>query len=193
MDKKIAVRVGSEVNGYILSQVEDRYSLFFNRVTGRVWSFVKYPIYQNPEDNFYYSFVDEDRLPTCQVPKVVETDINTPLDKKERFVSFIRYVRPKHNNEIDNLQGVTFAIVLDYQEKTIKYGYSVCDGDNFIKEIGTSLAQTNLNVKPIIIPMPNGRISDDGAVADIYRSAHNRLNRNAKKQLAKVYSPIFTV
>ena len=91
--------------------------------------------------------------------------------EKNRFVDLFRYVRPLNKNfEIDNMKGITFRIQLDYKFKTIKFAYSVCNGDNFEKQTGRERAQFafDLDESTVTIPMKNGTVSPNGVLRDIW-------------------------
>lgn len=92
-------------------------------------------------------------------------------EEKNRFVDLFRYVRPLNKNfEIDNMKGITFRIQLDYKFKTIKFAYSVCNGDNFEKQTGRERAQFafDLDESTVTIPMKNGTVSPNGVLRDIW-------------------------
>lgn len=54
-----------------------------------------------------------------------------------------RFVRPLHRN--DNLYGVTLVFILNYETRIVDVGISICNGDNFVKQIGIDLALDGSN------------------------------------------------
>lgn len=93
------------------------------------------------------------------------TKEDTPK-KKHRFVEFYRYVRPLDEHGYDPLKGVTLKFVLDYEERTIIVGYSVCNGDNFVKAEGRRRAAfaVHQGTSCITLPMPKNGIDENGSV-----------------------------
>ena len=98
---------------------------------------------------------------------VVEQPKSTPQVKKDDTVYFTRYIRPisYETGEIDNLAGVTIIIKLDYVNREVAFSYSICDGDNFCKHTGESLAIDRLNTQGCFkIDMPADGIPESGTV-----------------------------
>ena len=111
--------------------------------------------------------------PLLSVRREVSTSDIRNTKKKPEFVNLIRYVRP-HNEfgEIDNMEGSTFVIRLDYRNKNIIFAYSVCSGDNFCKDEGVERAKYRFDSGSVItIPMYNGKIGDGGVLLDIFHHA----------------------
>jgi len=111
--------------------------------------------------------------------------------KKPRFVEFVRYARPIKNGEIDSSRGVTFAFRLDYLEKTISFGYAVCDGDNFSKKVGNDLAKIDLVNNYKIVLMENGEISKEGAMYDVYSKHKDLLDYRCRRQLKNYFNQFY--
>ena len=83
--------------------------------------------------------------------------------EKQPVVQIVRFERfvDSYGN-IDNLSGVTFVYDLDYVNRQIRMGWSICDGDNFNKKIGIHFAKERLASDPIIVEMPEDGIPDQG-------------------------------
>ena len=71
-------------------------------------------------------------------------------------VQVIRYVRPTFENTWDdfsgedyyrfsNLYGITAVFDIDYELGIVLARWSVCNGDNFSKEVGVNLAKNSSN------------------------------------------------
>lgn len=104
----------------------------------------------------------------------LEEEFAEKVSEKSDQVYITRYVRPKTAfGDIDNLRGVTLIIELDYVAKTIRFQYSICDGDNFCKDIGVQLAIRRLDRRGSYeIDMKDGKVSKSGAVFDIMTSIY---------------------
>ena len=116
-----------------------------------------------PDSVYYY-------LNNSHPPAHYAETTNDAPDRK-RFVDLFRYVRPLNPYmEIDNLKGITFRIQLDYQYRTIKFAYSVCNGDNFNKQNGRTRAQFafDKDVSTVTIPMPDEGICEGGVLDHIW-------------------------
>ena len=97
-------------------------------------------------------------------------------DKKEIFVK--RYITPndyrfERDRESDdkyfdhpNLYGVTILYRLDYENDTVEAQYSVCNGDNFSKEVGISRAGLN----PMTYVFPLDTVEDHAGLNNAFLS-----------------------
>jgi len=76
------------------------------------------------------------------------------VNGKPRFVEVVRYIRPEPTvYEDSNMYGVTLVFKLDYRDRKVDVGISICNGDNFDKEIGVSLAKMGgITVKNLNMP-----------------------------------------
>ena len=63
----------------------------------------------------------------------VKTNPHTPL-------RVVRFVRPDARTRNNNLYGITFVFHLDYKTRLVHVQWSVCNGDNFNKQIGVQEA-----------------------------------------------------
>lgn len=100
------------------------------------------------------------------------------------YIDLIRYVRPWDikTRQIDNMNGTTFYIRLDYKAKTIQFSYSVCSDENFSKEYGVSIAtQRFLAEDYVTIPMYNGCIGEGGVLQEIYEHGYDFLVPRVKR------------
>lgn len=52
----------------------------------------------------------------------------------------VRFVRPDARTRNNNLYGITFVFHLDYKTRLVHVQWSVCNGDNFNKQIGVQEA-----------------------------------------------------
>lgn len=82
-------------------------------------------------------------------------------EKKPDVILFHRYIRPRNFwGEVDNMRGVTVAVELDYNQRLARFGISICDGDNFNKDLGRYIAEQRLWNKEdpfyYVIPIENG-------------------------------------
>jgi hypothetical protein len=201
--------IGDKIGSYILARVDAQFAQFINTETGRAWNFVKYPLFQNIEDDVC-AFLKVQDLPILSPNDTIvsQKDIQAKINEanfagvrkveKPRFIDFVRYVRPykttddyRNPVQIDNLQGITFKVQLDYEKKTIRFGYSVCNGDNFNKKLGIQNATSMFNLDPITMPMYNGKISQEGTIQDIYNTvAFKKLSYQARKQMKDYFNYI---
>ena len=190
--------IGNKIGNYILARVDETFAQFINIETGRAWNFVKYPLFQNAEDEVCVFLKHED-LPRLSPNDVITSKFEgVKKVEKPRYIEFIRYVRPfkttndlRNPDQIDNLQGITFKIQLDYKQKRIRFGYSVCNGDNFNKKLGIQNATSMFNMNPIVMPMKNEQISQEGTILDIYNSAaFKELSYQARKQMKDYFNYI---
>lgn len=76
-----------------------------------------------------------------------------PKKDKPDNVQIVRYVRPV-GFENSNMFGVTLVFDLDYKARRVHVGMSICNGDNFEKEVGVGLALMGYN-GIYNIPMPD--------------------------------------
>ena len=188
--------IGDKIGNYILARVDETLAQFINTETGRAWNFAKYPLFQNVEEEVC-AFLKNEDLPRLSPNDVIKSKFDgVKKVEKPRYIDFIRYVRPykttddyRNPVQIDNLQGITFKIQLDYKQKKIRFGYSVCNGDNFNKKLGIENATSMFNVNPIVMPMHNEQISQDGTIQDIYESdAFKELSYQARKQMKDYFN-----
>lgn len=62
--------------------------------------------------------------------------------KENKMLEVVRYVRPTRIETINtNLYGITFVFNIDYTTRLVHVQWSVCNGDNFNKYIGTKEAK----------------------------------------------------
>jgi len=121
--------------------------------------------------------------------------------EKPRFVEIVRYCRPCYGikagiylySEIISNKGVTFYFVLDYEEKVVRFGYSVCKGDNFNKRLGVELAKDMFNspAGPKLFPMIDGRIGDKGVMHDLYTHYRHLLDLECRRQMKNQFESRF--
>lgn len=78
-----------------------------------------------------------------EIVKKTKTYGRIGKEDKKNPLQVIRFIRPKDKN--DNMRGVTLAFLLDYNNRNITVGISVCNGDNFCKDTGVSLATDGTN------------------------------------------------
>lgn len=72
-----------------------------------------------------------------------ETMEQETVERKEREdkVHFFRYIRPRNVwGGVDSRRGVTFSIELDYVKRIARYGFCICEGENFDKVVGRALS-----------------------------------------------------
>lgn len=169
--------------------------VFVDSDTGYPMSLKSFPL--EPGQDFADIKINE-LIDLFYTPKIVESEkaVEPPAEvekptKKPRFVEFVRYARPIKDGEIDSSGGVTFAFRLDYLEKTISFGYAVCNGDNFSKKVGTDFAKVDLADNYKVIPMENGEISEEGAMWDVYNKHKDLLNHRCRRQLKNFYSQFY--
>jgi hypothetical protein len=81
--------------------------------------------------------------PKIEIVKKTKTYGRIGKEDKKNPLQVIRFVRPKDKH--DNMRGVTLVFLLDYKNRNITVGISVCNGDNFCKETGVSLATDGTN------------------------------------------------
>ena len=190
--------IGDKIGNYILARVDASFAQFINIETGRAWNFIKYPLSQNIQGDVC-AFLTHEDLPRLSPNNVVTSKFEgVKKVEKPRFIEFVRYVRPykttddyRNPVQIDNLQGITFKIQLDYKQKKIRFGYSVCNGDNFNKKLGIENATSMFNMNPIVMLMHNEQISQEGTIQDIYNSAaFKQLSYQARRQMKDYFNYI---
>ena len=169
--------------------------VFVDSDTGYPMSLKSFPL--EPGQDFADIKINE-LIDLFYTPKIVESEkaVEPPAEvekptKKPRFVEFVRYARPLKDGEIDSSRGVTFAFRLDYLEKTISFGYAVCNGDNFSKKIGTDAALADLDNTRKVILMEDGKISEEGAMYDVYSKHKNLLDHECRRQLKNFYKQFY--
>jgi hypothetical protein len=123
--------------------------------------------------------------------------IALPAKEKPRFIEVVRYCRPlymdiRHDlygNIISN-QGVTFYFVLDYQEKEVRFGYSVCNGDNFEKRMGRDLAKDMYNNPETQkkFPMIDGKVGNHGLIYDLLSTNRHLLDPECRRQMKNYFN-----
>ena len=62
-------------------------------------------------------------------------------------VKVVRYIRPENFGwdfmENSNLYGITIIFELDHEARDVTASFSICNGDNFSREVGKYLAETS--------------------------------------------------
>jgi len=161
-------RVGEIVHGDISSAI----LVSIGHTTG-IW--VDARNFNRIDDNYYIALEREfGGGMVGLMPLIVAQDIAlNEKSSEKRFVDLFRYVRPFSSFvEIDPNKGVTLRIQLDYQERTIKFAYSVCNGDNFNKAEGRFKAQFafDKDESTVTLPMPKAGIPETGVVNYIWEN-----------------------
>lgn len=96
--------------------------------------------------------------------------------EKPNKVNIIRYIRPVTMFSaplVDNMYGVTLYIELDYVDRLVKFGYSVCAGDNFNKKDGIAFAKVRFDTSPETLKMPENGFVDCSVSAFIIENIEN--------------------
>lgn len=134
-------------NTYILAQLSEIRGTFINVESGNRYSddFVLLELGGNGVRGTYY------------VPEELQEISVFSKEDKPDIVEFFRYIRP-HNNtgEIDNLRGVTLRFVLNYPEDKVDVFVSICNGDNFEKQLGRDLCTWARDAYRFEFRMPEG-------------------------------------
>jgi len=76
-------------------------------------------------------------------------------EKKRNPIQVVRYIRPldEHCGDNSNLYGVTLVFTLDYDNRKIDVGISICNGDNFSRKEGIKRAMSGkLSITDIYMP-----------------------------------------
>ena len=82
-------------------------------------------------------------------------------------VIVVRHLRPVTEHSapwIDNLYGATFYAELDYTNRKIKYGYSLCINDNFSRKGGVDRAKVRFEKDPFVAEM--GDFGDESTLVE---------------------------
>lgn len=114
-----------------------------------------------------------------------------PNSKKAKpsKVFLVRYIRPWNYvlGTVDNMNGTTFYIELDYVNFTIRYSLAVCTAENFDKDVGTRIAQERFNRGEVCtIQMKNGKVSSRGVLFDIIHNQDSDFPRQTLVQLSNL-------
>jgi hypothetical protein len=74
-------------------------------------------------------------------------DIKPASSSKPGTAEFYRYVRPidKKTGYADSTKGTCFYIVMDYDTRKLKVAISVCNGENFSKEIAKEITRERIH------------------------------------------------
>jgi hypothetical protein len=74
-------------------------------------------------------------------------DIKPASSSKPGVAEFYRYVRPidKKTGYADSTKGTCFYIVMDYDTRKLKVAISVCNGENFSKEIAKEITRERIH------------------------------------------------
>jgi hypothetical protein len=126
-------------------------------------------------------------------PRIVEPEkeedprVPSVKTEKPRFVKFIRYARPCRDGEIDNLRGITFYFVLDYENEEVMFGYSVCNGDNFSKTSGIVMANLDYQDNVKTFKMKNGKINQSGVMFELFKDHKSLLDKRCLEQLTEYF------
>jgi hypothetical protein len=75
-------------------------------------------------------------------------DIKPESSSKPGIVEFYRYVRPidKKTGYADSTKGTCFYIVMNYDTRIFRVAISVCNGDNFSKEIAKEITRERIHL-----------------------------------------------
>lgn len=182
--------IGTTFGEFKFIQISPSYGMFVNPTTGTVGSYQQFPFESGTD--FADIRVDDllELLYTKPKGKIKFTPVSKTIAPKDRFVRVRRYYRPTVKDphaanfgDIDPHRGLTFVFELDYYEYTVKFGYSVCKGDNFRKSMGLALAERDFEENPKLFVMKDSRISEEGVGHDLYYSkAFKLLDIEARRQ-----------
>lgn len=76
------------------------------------------------------------------VNKVEPVDVNNRI--KPHFIRVYRYIRPSEYDLVrQNLYGITLRFDINYDSGITKASWSICNGDNFCKDVGRVYAADN--------------------------------------------------
>lgn len=186
------IKVGDVFNGCMLVQVGPKKGMIINLNSGNRMSDKTVGLYmQDPTTTSlsYGCHFDKDFLfDGC--PEVIHQRINivTPEPQPEKNtdqVSFIRYIRPLDKlGNIDSQKGITFLIQLDYVDREVNFQYSICNGDNFSKDIGQSVAydRTVTLGGCYTLPLPKDGIPTPGSVSYIVTALFEYIRGNSEME-----------
>lgn len=177
MSKKI--KLGSRIGDFIFSRAYGSFGVFINATTGDHYKHPSKGVVFYQLDNNGFANIPEDAMAVTAQPVQA---------KKADKIEFFRYARPMVYNKkgeliVDNLQGVTFKISLDYANAKIKVGVAVCNGDNFDKEMARYYAARHFNKNPVEVNMPQGGVPAEGVVLWLLENHEDKLPRIAVHQL----------
>ena len=90
--------------------------------------------------------------------------------EKPKQVVIVRHIRPVTIYSaplVDNMYGATLYVELDYETRNVKFGYSICVGDNFSRKFGVDAAKIRFENEPANLPMPENGFEDTSVTAYI--------------------------
>ena len=99
---------------------------------------------------------------------------------------FTRFYQPF--GDIDPRSGVSYSFEIDYGKREIRFGYSVCNGDNFVKKVGTQFATKRLHDDPIVVPLPDDGIPECGLVYYVIQQCRKMFGDS--KQIRKFFREV---
>lgn len=135
---------------FFFSVADDHQTARFNIVSDT--GFRTVPLVRFHVENNFVNVDEEDieRLckyhsnpPKIEIVKKTKKIGREGKENKPNPLEVIRFIRPLDSD--DNMHGVTLAFLLDYDNRFITVGISVCNGDNFSKEIGVAYATDGSN------------------------------------------------
>lgn len=103
-----------------------------------------------------------------------ELDATTKRNNTKK-VEFFRYFRPVYGKikkrpnprlefNPEPTMGITYYVILDFDERTVTISYSICNGDLFNKKIGKELAKKHMNERAITFPYPKQGFDENGII-----------------------------
>lgn len=170
MEKPYSFRLGTKFVSpkgevYILALTSKSTCSLINHKTGNLWSFevalVNFNNFVNATSIFtimndcdtayktkdLWKVYEEDKTYAVS-SKPIAADIVFPSkkagNKKPDLIEVVRYYRPLNDNgNIDSSRGITAIFTIDYVNNVFKATWSMCNGDNFDKQLGKALANEN--------------------------------------------------
>lgn len=109
---------------------------------------------------------DNKRVDSCIANNVILKQIPKKSKPKNK-VKFFRYHRPldPKTNFAKSDMGVTFFIKINYKKRTMRVSASVCNGDNFSKEVGKIQSRTRYDFgRYLEFPLNDYTVSEESVL-----------------------------
>lgn len=174
-------KIGDWVSAEVLGQMK-----WVNIVTGRMI-------------DFYSTYIEYDDE-TSEVVRVRSKElVPVPVpDKKPDVISLYRYIRPYTKDwvAVDNLQGSTLYIEIDYKHGSVNYAIASVNGENFNKVEGQRLAKQNFVDGKVYTFMLDDfgmkyRVSENGILFDIITKHYNVLSPCVQRHIRNSYHGVY--